>query len=87
MLTPIPKGTTLLNMKTAQGITVSIEVVGEDFRGDLLCGVEVACYDYDDFRKLPAGLSYEGKIFGKTGWNSDHGRAYYKVGAKFATAI
>ena len=40
--------------------------------------VEVDCCDYDDYRLLPAAIEVEGKILGKTGWNSDRQYACFK---------
>lgn len=43
--------------------------------------VSVACTDYDHFRKLPAAISHNGILCGKTGWNSDKHQAYYQSNA------
>lgn len=50
--------------------------------GDFLA--EVACPDYDAFRALPAAILFLGRTLGRTGWNSDTGRACYKESARFA---
>jgi hypothetical protein len=41
---------------------------------------EVSCRDYDEFVALPDAIEVEGKILGKTGWNSDRNYACYKSG-------
>jgi len=42
---------------------------------------------YGSFKRLPAGLEYEGRIYGKTGYNSDRNRAYYKAGVPLARRV
>jgi hypothetical protein len=46
----------------------------------------VSCIDYDEYRKLPAAVEYDGQEFGRTGWNSDYGQAYFKSPSPFAYA-
>ena len=46
--------------------------------------VETECPDYDTFRSLPGAVSFEGRVYGRSGWNSDTGRCYYRSDAKFA---
>ena len=41
--------------------------------------VEVECHDAKEFLKLPAGIVYSNRNFGKTGWNSDHNVCYYRT--------
>jgi hypothetical protein len=48
---------------------------------------EVDCEDYDHFTTLPDVVSYDGIILGKTGWNSDTGRAYYKSRAQVLKVV
>ena len=43
----------------------------------VLCLV-VDCADFDAYKGLPAALSYEGRVCGKTGWNSDKNVAYFQ---------
>lgn len=40
--------------------------------------VEVNCSDFDEYKKLPDAIEFEGKVLGKTGWSSDTGYACYK---------
>ena len=40
--------------------------------------VEVECRDYNDYCALPAAISYDRMVMGKTGWNSDKCKACYK---------
>lgn len=37
--------------------------------------------DYESYRAMPNGLTYEGKTYRKTAWNSDTGRVYYREGS------
>lgn len=39
--------------------------------------LELDCRNHEEWGNLPPALSYEGKVFGKSGWNSDYQRAYY----------
>jgi hypothetical protein len=42
---------------------------------------------YRSFKKLPDAVEYEGRVYGKTGYDSDRNRAYYSTGARIARAI
>lgn len=48
---------------------------------------EVDCEDYDHFTTLPDVVSYDGIMLGKTGWNSDTGRACYKSRAQVLKVV
>ncbi len=50
-------------------------------------GITVACGTYDTYAALPRVVRFEGEVYGLTGWNSDYGCAYYKRGARYATAV
>jgi hypothetical protein len=43
--------------------------------------------DYVAFKKLPGFVMYDGTVYGKSGFNSDSHRAYYKTGIAYATAV
>lgn len=49
--------------------------------------LETSCEDYDTFRALPASVTYQVVVCGKTGWSSDTGRACYKEHARVAHAV
>jgi len=70
---------------TALNNTVSVLTHGVLPDGDGY--VEVTCADFDAFKRLPAGIRFESKTYGLTGWNSDSHKAYYKMGRKFAEAV
>lgn len=42
------------------------------------------CRDYDHFVSLPEAVTFNGMLCGKTGWNSDTGRAHYQSNATLA---
>lgn len=46
-----------------------------------------APFDYEQVKKLPEVLAYDGDTFVRTGWNSDCGEVYYRNGMKFATGV
>lgn len=56
--------------------------------GDYFLTVDIDSDDpYGSFKKLPAGLEYEGRIYGKTAYNSDRNKAYYKAGVPLARRV
>ncbi len=48
---------------------------------------EVDCQDFADFKALPSAIVYDGKVLGKTGWNSDSCKACYKSGVPLAKSL
>lgn len=47
----------------------------------------VACADHDAYQALPQVVSYDGDVYGRTGWNSDQCVAYYRLDAHVARAV
>lgn len=47
----------------------------------------VACADYEAYCALPQVISFEGRLLGRTGWNSDKGVAYFRSDAKMGRVI
>lgn len=47
----------------------------------------VPCIDFDAFDALPAAVRFADTVYGKTGWNSDHGRGYYRTDGALAFAV
>jgi hypothetical protein len=39
--------------------------------------LEVSCANYEEYAKLSAAVSYEGRIYAKKGWSSDSCKASY----------
>lgn len=73
-------------MARATAIPQSYKIQAEGTLPDGEMYIEIACIDYSAFLYLPAGMTYEGRTYGITGWNSDRQTAYYKSGGKFAVA-
>lgn len=46
--------------------------------------ISVGVNNYEGFESSPVGLTFDGRTYGRTGWNSDNGRVYYSTGMKFA---
>jgi hypothetical protein len=47
----------------------------------------VTADSYDEYKALPAGVTFDGKTYGKAGWNSDTGDVIYRTDRKVALAI
>lgn len=45
------------------------------------------CADYDAFVALPRVLSYDDRLYGLTGWDSDKQEAYWKPSYLIATIV
>jgi hypothetical protein len=71
-------------MSKAQPIAHSIEV-SHHYLHEGIGYLEVPIIDYDTVKALPAALSFEGRRYGKTAWNSDRCVAYYRTDRSFAT--
>ena len=51
-------------------------------------GVKVLIIDYcGDYTQTPRAVLYEGKVYGRTGWNSDKNIAYYRDDVKLAFSV
>lgn len=73
-------------MKTAKRILDVIPVLAEHVIGkDYI--LETVCEDYDGYKELPNVVRYFGRVYTKTGWNSDRGLACYKTAAFYAVAV
>ena len=65
---------------TATEIPRTIDILSsQEIEGTLV--IETSCPDYEAYIHLPVFVSYLGRELGKTGWNSDTGRACYKTRA------
>lgn len=42
---------------------------------------------YGSFKKLPAAIEYNGRVFGKSAYNSDSNRAYYRTDTAIARVV
>jgi hypothetical protein len=70
----------------AKAIKDTVPVLNQFFFGNEH-SFETSCVDYEDYEMLPDAVELKGRIYVKTGWNSDRGRAYYKTGRPIAKAI
>jgi hypothetical protein len=71
-----------MQAKTVKGITILQHATVEG----TLC-LACNCADFDCFKALPEVVEFEGKLCGKTGWNSDKNLAYYQSNARIALTI
>lgn len=46
--------------------------------------LETPCHNYEQYSKLPEVVTYQGMLYGKTGWSSDTASACYKTGVRIA---
>jgi hypothetical protein len=75
-------------MATAKVLPDLVAVEPSTCDGDYFLTVDIDPDDpYGSFKKLPAALEYEGRIYGKSGFNSDKNRAYYKAGMPLARRL
>ena len=73
-------------MSVATAILNSLVVLNQDvLPGEAI--LTVSCADFSVYKTLPAAVTYGGIAYGRTGWNSDRGHAYYKTGQRFAVAL
>ena len=49
--------------------------------------ITTPCADWLELRILPSAVVFEGRLYGKTGWNSDKHVAHYRTDAQIATPI
>jgi hypothetical protein len=69
--------------RVAQGLENALFILlVEQFDGTTC--LKVRCTGFEHFMQLPAAVMYDDRIFGKTGWNSDRGEAYYRDDQKVA---
>jgi len=75
------------NPHKATPIAGSVSVIS-DYHLDGHWHIEVPCPDdYDTFKALPSGLLYQGRTYGKSGFNSDRHIAYYNTRTQFACTL
>lgn len=74
--------------KAAKPVADLVAVEPSTCDGDYFLTVDIDPADpYGSFKKLPAGLEYEGRLYGKSGYNSDRNKAYYKAGLPLARRV
>ena len=83
-------GSPLFNVSPAEGLAKAIQAVKVQRvdtcmdKGQSIVELVVDCRDFDHYKLLPDVVSFEGAIYGKTGWNSDNGAAYYRNAPRLA---
>lgn len=73
-------------MFVAHAIANAVEVL-VNYPMDGYWWLECPCADYDALTLLPVAVEFEGRRYGRTGWNSDRGVAYFSTQRAFATGI
>jgi len=69
----------------AAGAARIIESQTLDAETGLRC-IIAPCADYQELKRLPSAVIFEGRLYGRTGWNSDRHVAYYRTDAPVAMA-
>lgn len=64
----------------------AIIIRGEERLPDGVTALKVDCYDFDAYQALPSVVEFDGRLFGKTGWNSDTGLGCYRDDCRVARA-
>lgn len=73
-------------MDKATAIENTFVVEGKrEERGESFIAIAIDPADpYGSFKRLPAGVEFEGKVYGKTGYDSDKNLACYATSAPIA---
>lgn len=75
-------------MATAKPLPDALLVEPSTCDGDHFLTVDIDADDpYGSFKRLPAAVEYAGRIYGKSGYNSDRNKAYYKAGLPLARRV
>lgn len=72
-----------MNAGHATPVTDAIRILAVE-KCDGTTFLTIDCRDWDVMRGLPKLVSFDGRVFGKTGWNSDRGIAYYSDAVRIA---
>lgn len=73
-------------MATATAIQNTIQVITHyPLEGHMW--LETPCRDYDHLATLPIAVEFNGRKYGRTGWNSDRNVAYYCTRQAFALGL
>lgn len=84
---PIPRRITLALEATP--IPHAVEIAqAYDYEGVGFLYVDIAPDDpYGAFKRLPAGVTFQGRTYGKSGFDSDKNMAYYRTDHPVAVAL
>jgi hypothetical protein len=70
---------------TGKVLKDQISILAVEKFGELTVA-STTCNDFNAYLDLPDAIEVEGKVLGKTGWNSDRSVAYFRSDAKLGTA-
>jgi hypothetical protein len=71
---PVKNGLVVEAVQNCEGVTFLTVSLGGGEHWDM----------FQTYSKLPQVVEFEGRLFGKSCWNSDNGRAYYRSDATIA---
>lgn len=71
---PVKNAVVIEEINTCEGVTFLTVCLNGSEHWDM----------YQSYCKLPDVVEFDGKVFGKSCWNSDYGRAYYRSDMKIA---
>lgn len=77
----------MTNAHPAEGYLVSLDWTDPEEKHRWLHLKLDAPFDFEQVRKLPEVLAYDGDKFVRTGWNSDKGEVYYRNHMLYATEV
>lgn len=63
----------------AKAVKDRILVHPQMLNGEIYCLQVADCQDFDDYKKLPKIIEFQGVFYKKTGWNSDTAYCTYKA--------
>jgi len=63
-----------------------ISILSVEKYGDLTIAT-TTCENFNAYLDLPDAVEVEGKVLGKTGWNSDNNVAYFRSDAKLGRRV
>jgi len=73
---PVKNGLVVEAVQNCEGVTFLTVSLGGGEHWDM----------FQTYSKLPQVVEFEGRLFGKSCWDSDKGRAYYRSDMAIATA-
>ena len=72
--------------EVAASASTAVRVLGRDEMDGVSCLTVPCPEDYETFRTLPQAVTFDGRTYGLTGFNSDRHVAYYRSDAAVAGA-
>jgi hypothetical protein len=72
----------------ARALSGVVKVVDVHCSGNVgYLAVDLEGRAYEAFRRLPAALEFQGRVYGKSAYSSDTMRAYYRTDVPLATEV